>query len=603
MGIKDTMVKIWKKSNKNNQNKKGLNDTYYSTNNNNSLNYGGLYNSYSGIGTHNDKSRQSIFLPTIINSSEELDIILNESWAAKTFINLPVEQMFIRERQIEGLSPEELKSYNSYFDHYHLENKLSRAMKAGRLYGSAFLIFITKEAPLDTPLNINELKSGDLLNIVIFHRYLVSVIERCYDLRSLDYGKPTLYRIQPRFGGTFHVHSSRMLRFDGQNPLTDDYYTIYDQDFGISELIPVIQAIYQEAQAANGISQLIEEASIGIMKMPNFREALGVPNSPDSPSLEAMVAHTNQYKSIYRMLCMSSEDEFDRTEVNLAGVGNILDSFSARLASACRIPQTIFLGQSPQGLNATGESDMEINAANVSAMQKNILREAYNRVDEIMIRTSGLDKKFIYTFPSLIESSDKDKADVALIKSQAVVQLQQEEIITRDEARQVLDGDPVLGNYEDQDFSFSKELQKAKDLNNYAQTVNSKSETPINDGVTPYKDFPIMADETEWDEAKARSQIRKKSESDEDPSSDYKEGFMWFDGNNDDNYGGYKLPYVYVVNGKYEVVPRALSAIAALINSRKSRLKISESDKEKIKAKINRYYKRMNKESPFNDDD
>ena len=112
----------------------------------------------------------------------------------------------------------------------------------------------------------------------------------------------------------------------------------------------------------------------------------------------------------------------------------------------------------------------------------------------------------------------------------------------------------------------------------------------------------MMDDTTAWDKAKAINQIKEKTESKDKPSASYKDGFMYYDKENADNFTAYKLPYVYVVDGKFKIVPKAIYAIAGAISGARGGLKIPDEDKKKIKSIINKYYEKLGKDSPFKDD-
>ena len=57
------------------------------------------------------------------------------------------------------------------------------------------------------------------------------------------------------------VHRSRVLRFDGIPPTTKSGFTIYDQDFGVSILVPIIISILEDQTLASAIAHMSQEAS------------------------------------------------------------------------------------------------------------------------------------------------------------------------------------------------------------------------------------------------------------------------------------------------------------------------------------------------------
>lgn len=111
--------------------------------------------------------------------------------------------------------------------------------------------------------------------------------------------------------------------------------------------------------------------------------------------------------------------------------------------------------------------------------------------------------------------------------------------------------------------------------------------------------LPLADRERDWDGEAAVNRVREYTESQEEPSSAYKRFFMYFDPENEDNFGGYKLPFVDIIDGEPHIVPKAVFAIAG--GRGVQRADIPETDKESIIGKVNELYKRMSKE--FEDED
>ena len=231
-----------------------LQNRYY---NSAGLTTGGIYNSSSGLGTGLDKSESSFFQPTRYYWRPPLEILYVQSSAAKKFINLPVDDMFIRWRTWTSDSESDNDLMEEAEKKHDITTKLRTAMRAGRAYGTAAMVLMTKEAPMDMPLETERLREGDLKAIRVLDRYDMTVIERDYDLFSPDYVNPVYYYLHPigSYGTTMKVHHSRVLRFDGIKPLGDSRFTAYDQDWGVSELVPVILSIIEDQSLASAIAQ------------------------------------------------------------------------------------------------------------------------------------------------------------------------------------------------------------------------------------------------------------------------------------------------------------------------------------------------------------
>jgi len=85
----------------------------------------------------------------------------------------------------------------------------------------------------------------------------------------------------------------------------------------------------------------------------------------------------------------------------------------------------------------------------------------------------------------------------------------------------------------------------------------------------------------------------------ESPNDRYKNAFLFYDRDNQDNFGAYKLPIADVVNDKLMVIPRGVFASAAALRGARGGVDIPESDRDGIISNINKYYDKMGRTSPF----
>lgn len=134
--------------------------------------------------------------------------------------------------------------------------------------------------------------------------------------------------------------------------------------------------------------------------------------------------------------------------------------------------------------------------------------------------------------------------------------------------------------------------------NNRASVTGVKS-------VVPFKDLPIAMSGGEpdtaraWDSDAAVARLRDFTDSEEEPSAAYKNAFLWYDAENASEFGAYKLPVADVIDGELKVVPRAIFAAAAAMAGARGGVDIPEEQRGAVIANIERYYDKMNLESPF----
>ena len=409
---------------------------------------GGIVNHVTGAGTHLDKSEGSFFQPTRIAWRTPLEILCVQSWAAANFVDIPVDDMFIRWRKFVDDDEKVVEAMEEAEARHKVSEALSKAMCAARQYGTGVVVILTAEAPPEEPLIPERVREGDLRSLHYFDRYDLSVSTRERDMFSPNYGQPIFYDLHPTHGNPpMRVHHTRILRFDGISPTTRSGFTIYDQDFGVSNLIPIIISILQDQAFTSGISHMSQEASMPVLHISGLRDTIAglVPGQIGPYEIGDAV---NKMKSIYRLLMLDAKslEDFERITINFSGLADLMDKWPARIAAAAKIPITRFLGSPPVGMNATGEGDMNNYVLMFEAMRAKILPAKLEVLDKVLARDVGLRDPPEYEWQSIIDISDKEIAIVSKTKMEAVEKALQNNLIDEDEGRQAINNDPVFGD-------------------------------------------------------------------------------------------------------------------------------------------------------------
>jgi HK97 family phage prohead protease len=115
------------------------------------------------------------------------------------------------------------------------------------------------------------------------------------------------------------------------------------------------------------------------------------------------------------------------------------------------------------------------------------------------------------------------------------------------------------------------------------------------------KNWPLAPKEMGWDGDAAVERIRRWAGGPDKEELDwerYRSCFLWYDGENAENFTSYKFPYVDIVDGEPHVVFRALVAIIAILNGARGGTSISTDDKEAVYREAARQYRRFDEEPP-----
>lgn len=424
-------------------------------------------NTRTGMGGAADHNVETVFVPRVL-SRYAATILHNYSWAARKLIDIPVEDMWVRGRKWTGDDEKAIKAIADAERNLRAHARLERVMKAGRLYGTAVMIIASKRRPLHTPLDPDNVEQDEVANLIVTDRYALEVEATGVDPTIAGYGEPSLYRYTPRLtyagaqGKQTPIHEpqfvdgSRVIRFDGIAPLLDEGW-IYGSgagesastgglEWGISELTPAVEHILREAATAAGIGHIVQEGSIFVVKTQGLRAAAtGREQDAETPDLASLGMTINQLKSIFRTLFIDKSDDAERINATWTGLADIFNAFGGRLAAIGDIPETRFLGKSPTGMDATGDSDMENYAIRIAALQVRLLTRPLYILDRVLAGHAGLPAPPPYEWIPLVDISPKSQAETSKIRTEAVLKALEDGAIVEDEARERLSTDEMWG--------------------------------------------------------------------------------------------------------------------------------------------------------------
>lgn len=113
---------------------------------------------------------------------------------------------------------------------------------------------------------------------------------------------------------------------------------------------------------------------------------------------------------------LDKEDSFTTTQYSFSGLSDMILQFGQQISGATGIPLVRLFGQSPAGLNSTGESDMRMYYDNISAQQESRLRDGMMKMLQVLHMSlfgTRAPEGFDFDFVPLWQTSQKEKADIS----------------------------------------------------------------------------------------------------------------------------------------------------------------------------------------------
>lgn len=119
----------------------------------------------------------------------------------------------------------------------------------------------------------------------------------------------------------------------------------------------------------------------------------------------------------------------------------------------------------------------------------------------------------------------------------------------------------------------------------------------------PFQDLPLADRGRQWDSSAAESRVRQwagggTSLTDMDWGQ-YRKAFLWYDSDNAEAVTSYKLPVADVINGTLTAVPRGVFAAAGAVLGARGGVELPEGAKSRVVSHLERYYSKLDMESPF----
>jgi uncharacterized protein len=311
----------------------------------------GLENVVAGLGTERDKRSYSAYGIVTSLSWMELDSMYRGSWLAKRIVNSVAEDM-TREWIDVSVKGDDDFDFCELEKPWNLKSKVTEALRWARLYGGAAIIIGTGVDELNTQLDIESLKQGQLKYLLVLDRWQLtwsgSVDE---DIESPNFGYPSAY-VHSTSGKT--IHWTRVIRFEGQ-PLPWQSW-IANSRWHDSELQHVLDSITSYDSTRDIIHTMLYEANVDVVKAVGMAELLASKDGEKKIIKRFQTAAL--MKSINRTLLLDDSESYEKKSNNFTNLSDVWGRFIDDVCGASEIPKARLFGDSPGGLNATGKGEL-----------------------------------------------------------------------------------------------------------------------------------------------------------------------------------------------------------------------------------------------------
>lgn len=379
-----------------------------------------------GIGTANLSTANTYGFNPISRNRTLLEWMYRGSWLVGKGVDCIAEDMTNGGVDWSGSTdPEALAQLDKAMtDKYKVWDALCDNTKWARLYGGSVAVMLIDGQRPETPLRIDTVGRDSFMGMLVLDRWMVdpSLADLVTDLRSPDLGAPKFYRVTvdaPALRGQ-QVHHSRLVRQLGVK--LPYWQAISENLWGMSVIERLYDRLTAFDSATTGAAQLMFKAHLRTLKIPELRNIVAAGGKAYQGLLE-QVALMRLMQQNEGITIMDGDDTFEAHQYAFSGISDILLQLGQQLAGGWETPMVRLFGESPAGLNSTGESDLRFYYDGIGRRQDTDLKDPVNRISRVVARSEGihLAKDHAFTFNSLWEMDDKEKVDCAKVTTDAVL--------------------------------------------------------------------------------------------------------------------------------------------------------------------------------------
>jgi hypothetical protein len=323
----------------------------------------GLQNTMSGLGTSSDKRSGNSYAPTLALNRMQLENLWRGNWTAKKIITLPVDDMLSpwvsTQWDDKGKANDRQQLIDDAEDQLNVRECVQEALHWSRMYGgSGIIVGVKGQDNLEEPLELDSIGMGSIEYLLPVDRWQIGatdLMNQPEDLNSPNFRKPRFFALGTGTDlGTARVHWSRIIIFRGrklpwfswlQNGMWDD-----------SELQHIYSDLMDYSATMALLATMFFEANIDVMQIDKLAETLALPGG--EAKIRRRFGVASEIKSANKMLMLDALDKYEKKGNNFSGLGPVVQEFKSLLCGIADIPATRFWGKSPDGMNSTGDGDM-----------------------------------------------------------------------------------------------------------------------------------------------------------------------------------------------------------------------------------------------------
>lgn len=371
-----------------------------------------------------------------------LEMMYRGSWVCGVAVDLVADDMIKQGIDYHGtLPPDDGETLDAALVNTGTWASLNELIKWGRLYGGCIAVIMIDGQDVTEPLRMDSVGPGSYQGLCVLDRWMIepSLNELVTD-PGPDLGHPKYYKctsgvapigaaLAPALLGKM-IHYSRCFRYVGVD--LPWWQRIAENGWGMSIFERLWDRLTAFDSTTQGIAQLVYRAYLRVLKLADLRQAASL-DAEGQQGIAKRIDLMTRFQTNEGLTLISTEDEFSAISYAFAGLDSVLIQMGQQLSGALQIPMVKLFGQSPIGMNATGDSDIRLFYDGLKQQQELRLRRPLTKAIKCCAASERVELPvgFRFAFNPLWQLLPKEKVEMAESVTRTVLSADELGIISR----------------------------------------------------------------------------------------------------------------------------------------------------------------------------
>lgn len=443
-----------------------------------------------GAGSIQDKSTMNFNF--ISRNRIMIEAAYRSNWICGLACDLVAQDMTRAGIEIEGeIDPDDIKKLQRKIKRMKLMDSWRDLIKWSRLYGGAIGVLMIDGQDLSTPLNHETIGKDQFKGMLVLDRWLVNPsLSDLVTEMGPDIGRPKYYTVLADAQALVNmkIHYTRIIRMEGVE--LPYWQRITENGWGQSVLERIWDRVVAFDSVSEGAAQLVYKAHLRVFKVKGLKDIKALGGDKTYQGFLAYWEAIRQFQSNEGLTLIDTDDEFIPHTYSFTGLADMAIMFGEQLSGGLQIPLVRLFGQSPAGLNSTGESDLVTYYDNVQQQQEAKMSSGMSRMMDILYRSTfgeAPPEDFDFDFKSLKEMNQEEKSKIAASTCDAILKAEENGVITRAvalrELKQLSHSVGIFSNITDEDIEDAENdpplsEQLSDQMDNSDNEAGNEKQTP-----------------------------------------------------------------------------------------------------------------------------